>query len=219
MRHAMIWLALLILVSSCRHDPTAEDYFERGLAWAREGDHELALSDYTRAVELNPKFAEAFYNRAYTWWKLGDVRKAIADFTRVIELRPHEIKAYVSRAYRWRIVKEYGRAMSDYEKVLELDPEHLPAVHHAARLLATCPEEAVRDGEKAVILAKRAVRLKKARDTLDTLAAAYAEAGRFKEAVKIQTKALALLGPGSAALREYRKRLEQYRRDRPVREK
>jgi tetratricopeptide (TPR) repeat protein len=84
--------------------------------------------------------------------------------------------------------------MKEYQKALDLAPQHLSAHLGLAWLLATCPEASLRNGQKAVELAQQAERLGggESPQILDTLAAAYAEAGRFGEAVETAKRALDL---------------------------
>ena len=85
-------------------------------------------------------------------------------------------------------------ALEQYRAALLVDPTHLIAMNNLAWHRATHRDAAVRDGDDAVHWAERAARQTKAQDAgiLDTLAAAYAEAGRFEEATKVMRQALAL---------------------------
>jgi Flp pilus assembly protein TadD len=84
--------------------------------------------------------------------------------------------------------------MAEYEKALEIDPQSSEAQNNLAWTMATCPETSLRNGNKAIELAGRADRLSKGGDPniLGTLAAAYAEAGRFSEAITTAGRALQL---------------------------
>jgi tetratricopeptide (TPR) repeat protein len=84
--------------------------------------------------------------------------------------------------------------MACYQKAIELEPQYVPAQINLAWMLATWPEPSVRNGDKAVVLAEQANQVTKGKDPqiLRTLAAAYAEAGRFGEAVMTAKQALAL---------------------------
>ena len=85
-------------------------------------------------------------------------------------------------------------AMVHYRKALQIRPDFAQAHYHLAWLLATCPEATLRNGAEAIEHAQRADQLCGGRrpDVLNTLAAAYAEAGRFPEALAAASKALVL---------------------------
>ncbi len=118
----------------------------------------------------------------------------------------------------WRKKGEYDIAIADYNRALRLDPKHAYPYNNQAWLWATCPEERFRDGRKAVESATRACELTgwKNCGTLDTLAAAYAEAGDFAAAVRWQTKGMDLAPEGQKA--DFRSRRELYRTGKPYRE-
>jgi tetratricopeptide (TPR) repeat protein len=92
----------------------------------------------------------------------------------------------------------FPEALAQWREALSLNPSHVAALDQAAQLLASGPDASIRDGPKALEFAQRAVRLTGDREpaTLDTLAAAYAEAGRFPEAVQTARRALDLAGQG-----------------------
>jgi len=123
--------------------------------------------------------------------------------------------------------REYAAAVRAYEDAIHMKPESSDLARSRPRrwvqnnlawLLATVPDSAVRDGARALALAEQLVAWR--RDDaayLDTFAAAYAELGRFDDAVKTQRAAVARLGRG--ALRdEYRRHLKSYEEGKPWRE-
>jgi Flp pilus assembly protein TadD len=85
-------------------------------------------------------------------------------------------------------------SMSHYYESLKSEPDDSLALNNLAWMRATCPQAALRNGGEAVKLAQRAVRLSNGREALavGTLAAAYAEAGRFPEAVQTARQAIDL---------------------------
>ena len=62
-----------------RNQKCAETYYNRGLDHAKNGEFQLAIEDYTKAIELNPEYADAYYRRSKTWLHLGEVEKAKSD--------------------------------------------------------------------------------------------------------------------------------------------
>jgi len=121
----------------------------------------------------------------------------------------------------------YGAAVQAYEEAIRMRPESTDIARSRPRrwvqnnlawLLATAPDSAVRDGPRALALAEQLVAWKRDdRAYLDTYAAAYAELGRFDDAVKTQRRALDGLGRG--ALRDdYRRHLKSYEEGKPWRE-
>jgi hypothetical protein len=89
--------------------------------------------------------------------------------------------------------RRYDEALVHYRRALEIGPNYSSAYNNLAWLLATCPNAAFRNGDEAIRLAQRATELSPHIPTMfDTLAAAYAEAGRFPEALVTAHKALEL---------------------------
>lgn len=123
------------------------------------------------------------------------------------------------RGRYWAERGEYIRARSAYEEAIGLDPLDFFSMNDLAWSLATCPDANFRDGGMAVQLATRACELAGQTDAafLDTLAAARAEAGDFKSAVKSQSEAIGNLAKGDPLLGEYQNRLRLYESSKPYR--
>jgi tetratricopeptide (TPR) repeat protein len=87
-----------------------------------------------------------------------------------------------------------AEALSHYEEALRIEPLNARAQNNLAWLLATCPDASLRNGAKAVELARQANELSGGTDPsmLDTMGAAFAEAGRFKDATQTVQKAIEL---------------------------
>ena len=72
-------------------------YYNRGHDKAEKGDHYGAISDYTKAIEINPNDGYAFYNRGWSKDEIGDFYGAIFDYTKAIEINPNDDAAYYNR--------------------------------------------------------------------------------------------------------------------------
>ncbi len=148
------------------------------------------ISWWSKAIELNSNDAKLYINRGGWYNPLGEYDKAIADCNRAIELNPKLAGAYLFRGLAYENKDQYDKAISDYTKAIEIDPELSGPYNQKAWLLATCSDTIYRDGAKSVELAEKAVKLNPGTDYLDTLAAAYAEAGRFEDAIATQEKVI-----------------------------
>jgi len=171
---------------------SAEYYNNRGAAWFQLGAFSRAIEDFSSTLNIDRTYVNAYVNRGVALFQMGDHDKAIRDYNDALEIFPDNEVAYTNRGNAWFRKGHYDRAVSDYSKALYLNPRDADAYNQMARLLAVCPDETYRDGFRAVELAKKAVDLNPGPHTLDTLAAAYAEAGQFSDALKTQLRVIAL---------------------------
>jgi tetratricopeptide (TPR) repeat protein len=196
----------------------ADAHYKRGIAWLDKGELDKAIADFTQAIRLDPKASDPYSDRGVAWYLKGEYDKAIADCSEAIRLNPKDEMAFGNRGLTWSCKGEYDKAIADYNKVICLDPENADAYNNLAWLLATCPLEAHRDGKKAIELATKACQLTEWKEVsfIDTLAATYAEAGDFDEAVKWQKNAMAMCPENQ---KDYcQSRLDLYKSGRPYRE-
>jgi tetratricopeptide (TPR) repeat protein len=116
------------------------------------------------------------------------------------------------RGFYWYERGKYSQAVAEYEQAVRSNTANSSALNGLAWLLATCPEAKLRDGPRAVDLAKKACELTLRKETrcVDTLAAACAEAGDFPAAVEIEGEAIGMLAQGDPILAQYRARLALY---------
>ena len=91
----------------------AIEWFEKGLASGRSGDHNNAIENFSMAINLDPKFAMAYNNRGNTYINLGKHRQAIEDYNKAIELNPKYAETYYSRGLAYGKVNDHERASVD----------------------------------------------------------------------------------------------------------
>ncbi len=132
---------------------------------------------------------------------------------------PADANTFAQRAMLSSVEGDEASALADYLDAIEMQPNHALALNAAAWILATSPDEELRDGVRAVGYATRACEVTNWEDSsdLDTLAAAHAEAGDFKKAVQWQTKATDLAPDDERA--DYQSRLDLYQAGQKYREK
>ncbi len=163
--------------------------------------------------------ASVLNNRGSAWGNKRDYVRAIVDFDEALRLNPDSVNAYYNRALARTNMRDHEGAIADFNEVMRLDPRHIDAHNNTAWVLATTPVVAVRNGTRALELARKAAELTnwKEAQILQTLAAAYAETGNFFEAVRWQNKALEFpefaTNSGPEALRQ----IEFYRQGQPYR--
>lgn len=194
-------------------------YNDRGNAWSAKRDFRKAVADFDKAVALNPDDPLAYNNRGGVWLDKKEYDKAIVDFDKAIKLDPKHAVAFANRGIAWHGKKQYQHALADFETALSINPSCATAHNGLAWLLATCPDEKVRDAARALEAAERACELCEWNDPfcLGSLAAAHAEKGDFEEAARRQTKAIALLTDPAETV-AFARRLAQYLDKKPWRE-
>jgi tetratricopeptide (TPR) repeat protein len=105
--------------------PTARDYYDRGMKGVLLGDRKSAIADLTRAIEMDPKMTAAYDGRATGRLVEEDFDGAIADSTKVIELDPRNARAYQARGVAKLYKKDFASAADDFSKAIEIDPKNM----------------------------------------------------------------------------------------------
>lgn len=169
-----------------------------GLLLRRLGRLDEAAEELRGAIRLHSEAAEPHHALAMVLADQGRLDDAERHFRRAVELAPTNVE------FRWNLGKllilqgKIGEAVRSYRQTLGLDPDAYYVANDLAWLLATHPDENIRDGAEAVRLAEQARAGIDRSDplvlsgVLDTLAASYAEAGRFDDAVQTASEAIEL---------------------------
>jgi tetratricopeptide (TPR) repeat protein len=195
-------------------------YYNRGIAFFAKHAYAQAIADYNEAIRLDPKDLASYENRARAWTALNEHELAIADLNEAIRLNPADLANRRARARSWLLLGQYQRALEDYDRILQMAPEDAAAHNGRAWIWATCGDEKLRSGPRAIAEATRACILSNWKDPYDmgTLAAAYAEAGDFLNAVALQTRALERFAPEDPSLEDHKRRLALYQERKPWRD-
>jgi tetratricopeptide (TPR) repeat protein len=205
-----------------RCDPqSAEVQNNLGLALVHQGQPREAIEHFDVALHIDPRFAKAHYNWGIALYALGQKSAAKSHFVQALDIKPDYAEAHDHLGVLLADEGKVAPAREHYEQAVRLKPGDPYVCNDLAWLLATHGPEQGDDAARAIALAEEACRRTNRRNPqfLDTLAAAYASAGRFREAVSSAYAALALANQtGQPALaREIEGRLRLYMDGRPFR--
>ena len=177
----------------------AQAHVNLGNALLQKGRIDEAIPHYQQALRIDPRCAPALVNLGGILLQRGKVDEAIVHFQRALEIKPGIAEAHSSLGRALRQKGRVGEAITQFQQALQLEPDDPEVQNSLAWLLATCPQVSLRNGKQAVQLAQRANELAGRNNpvALRTLAAVFAEAGRFPEAVETAQRALHLAGAQS----------------------
>jgi tetratricopeptide (TPR) repeat protein len=161
---------------------------------ARELRLDESIAELQKVLEYDPGQAPAYHKLGLALDKRGKTEEALRQWQKALEIRPAYAEVHNSLGNALHAQGKVAEALAHWREGIRLKPDDAATLTQAAWVLATCPDASIRNGSEATALAERAVQLSGGTDaaSLDTLGAAYAEAGRFTEAVRTASKALAL---------------------------
>jgi tetratricopeptide (TPR) repeat protein len=163
-------------------------------ALAQQGDLAGAAAHFRKVLEMNPRSVAAHNNLGNVLQAMGKPREALEEWQTSLSFNPDSIPAHHNLAGTLYALGRYSDAMAHWRAALRVEAGRVASLRLLAWALATCPDPAMRNGAEAVALAEKARRLSDASDpaVLSTLAAAYAESGRFADAAATARLALTL---------------------------
>jgi len=179
--------------TALRLDPGyAEAHYNLGGLLLGQGKPNETVEHMSEAVRLAPRFFPARRKLAEVLATLGRNREALPQIEEVLKNDPNDGEAHFILGRIQAGLGETESAILHYREALKRRPDHVGALNNLAWILATTPEAKYRDGIQAIALASRACEIlgNKEAETLDTLAAAYATAGRFRDAHITAIKAI-----------------------------
>ena len=200
-------------------EPDAAYYLlARSYGYSRAGEFDRALDDANSAVQLAPNTADCYGLRGFVYMSMGNSGGAVKNLARAIKLDPNSAIYRVQMGFALGMQGRYADAQQAWETAIRMRADYGPSYSALGWMQATCPDAKFRDAKKAVENAKRGAQLgaptmlaalvsmgaiqanvkpkpnqsePSLAWSLDALAAAYAEAGDFRQAVAVQQQAIA----------------------------
>jgi tetratricopeptide (TPR) repeat protein len=188
----------------------------------QKGDLDGAMAILQKATAATPELLQAWYNLGNAFLQSGELDHAIACYRHVEKINPRSADARANLGVAFLLKGETQEARDAWQKALEIKPDQLYVLNNLAWLLATTQDAALRDGAKAVALAKEAGQLGGDENPAlpRTLAAAYAETGNYGLAAATARRGLELAveQKNDKLAATLQKEIQLYGAGKPVRE-
>jgi Flp pilus assembly protein TadD len=223
-QHGKVDQALFHLDKALRIEPNdAIAHGALGAILMREPQQQReALAHLQRSVEIYPNQPAVQSALGVALLEAGKPEESLKHLQTAIALDPNDSDAHFNLGNTFLHLMQPKEAVAEYEQAFQMNPKDTEALNNLAWVLATWPDPSGRDGAKAVEWAEKADALMGQRSAVHaaTLAAAYAEAGRFGEAITTAERALQLAtDAGDAERAEFiRVQLELYHANSPLRD-
>lgn len=193
----------------------------RAILSASDGDFRQAIEDMEALLKVAPKSTQLLSQLGMLYVADKRPSKAIEKYSAALKEDPAHFTSLRGRADAYLSVGKHPEAVADFEEALKLQPRDSGVLNNLAWVLATSPEDNVRDAKRAIEVALDACKVTdyKQAHILSTLAAAYAESGDFDKAIEWSKKAIALGAEDDETAEQLKKELESYKAKKPWREK
>jgi Flp pilus assembly protein TadD, contains TPR repeats len=189
------------------NDPDAQVALANALLQKKQIDD--AIVHYQKALAIRPDYFLARYGLGHALLEKGQLDAAIEHCRAALLIRPDDPDCHTILAIGLDERGQSAEAIQHYKKALEISPQSVSALNNLAWLLAACSDASLRNGLRAIQLARQADQLSGGTNALvlRTLAAGYAETGQFRKAIengRAATRVAQMQGDNSLA-----KELEQ----------
>ncbi len=200
-------------------EPTGELLVLRASAYHALRNDERAVKDAESALKIDPDDTQVMLQAGRLFYYAKRNAKAIETFNKLIAKDSKNAGGYAGRADTYLQTGDHQKAVEDYAQSLKYESDDTNVLNNLAWVLSTSPDAKVRDGRRAIELAKQACELTKYKEAhiVSTLAAGYAETGDFETAIKWSKKAVEL--GDKDVVEQLKKELASYESKKPWREK
>lgn len=192
----------------------------RATAYRAKGEFAKSIKDWSKYILLNPTNHLAFQQRASCFAAIDEFDRALGDWNKSLRLDPNDATSLAMRGFCYNNKEQFDEALKDYYQAIQIDPKNASAWNNLGWLRATCPVTSFRNGKEAVEAATKACEFSDWKNwtRVDTLAAAFAEAGDFQQAIKFQEQALNLDETNNDKRKAMKNRLASFQKHQPFRQ-
>lgn len=164
------------------------DANERGNRFADSGQYDQAIAEYTKAIEIGPKYPFGYLNRGRAYAEKGQYDQAMSDFNKAVEVDRKCEGAYFLRGLAYFDKAQYDQAISDFTKTIEIARGFADAYYYrgVANWYKTQYDQAISDSTKAIELDPKYA------DAYHNRGLAYSNKGQYDQAILDFTKAIEL---------------------------
>ena len=207
---------------SLRLNPaSAPTQYNLGFALSARGRRDEAITAFQEALRIDPDYAQAHNNLGALLQLSGQEDAAIDHYRRAAALRPDNVESHTNLGHLLAVRGRAAEAAAQFSEALALRGDNVQALAGLAWIRATAADPSLRDATQALRLAEHADEASRHQDVtaIDALAAAYAAAGRYDDALRVARAGLALAtaaGTTSVA-QQFRQRVELYQKGQPLR--
>jgi len=197
----------------------AESHFNLAEAFAKQDKLDEALEHFNEALRIKPRWPDARYNLGNIYFSQGRFDLSIKQYAEALRFQSDLLEARLGLARSFTKMGKTKAAVENYYQILKHESERIEVLNDLAWILAVTEDADIRNPSDAIKFAQKACDLTKYTqpENLDTLAAAYAAAANFTEAVSTAKKAIELaeaVGKKELA-HQIRSRLELYKANKP----
>ena len=115
-------IALLLSAGNTHASGSAKEAVNKGMEYGKQGKFNEAITEFNKAIEIDPNSYNAYFNRGIAHKYVGDYDQAIVDYSKVVEINPKADNAYTNRGNIYAEKGDYDRAISDYNRAIEINP-------------------------------------------------------------------------------------------------
>jgi tetratricopeptide (TPR) repeat protein len=198
-----------------RRQDSAEIYYQLAVALSMKNKYDDAIKYFAKALTLNPEYPNAHRKLGAALLAAGKVDEAIPHLNEALQTNTNQAEVYANLGTAYNQLGKYKQAIENWSQAAKLEPNNPNILNNIAWLLATVNDTSAQNVNKAIEFAQQACKLTDYNEPaiLDTLATAYAAAGKFEEAVTTAQQAIYIAQSRDQKdmAGEIQKRLELYK--------